>query len=67
MEHLIIAIILILGPSHELLGGRVLPGASTDMETCYKKAAAYLQHIDALPEGTVAVPACAALAKGTGT
>lgn len=69
MEQLIIALILLIGPNHELLGGVVLPGASTDMLACEKKAAAYVQALNpaSLPAGATPVPACAALAAGNST
>lgn len=68
MEHLVIAIILLIGPDHSLVGGKVLPGASADMPSCEKKASLYLQHhMDALPPNVTAVQACAVLATDTST
>ncbi len=67
MQHLIIAIVLVIGPNHELLGGKVLPGASDTMEACYKKVAAFMQQVGTPPEDAVMLPACAELSKGAST
>jgi hypothetical protein len=65
--HLIIAMILLVGPNHELLGGIILPGASGDMASCREKAQDYLEHLGQLPANSVAVPACAEMSSGTST
>ena len=65
--HLIIAMILLIGPNHELKGGIVLPGASDSMPSCQAKAQDYLQHLGPLPPNSIAVPACAEMATGTQT
>jgi hypothetical protein len=65
--HLIIAMILLIGPNHELKGGIILPGASGDMVTCEAKAREYLKSVGEVPANTVAVPACAEMASGTST
>lgn len=65
--HLIIAIVLLMGPGGQVTGGTVLPGASTDMPSCEKKVEDYLKQLHSLPPNTVAVSACAELAAGDST
>ena len=67
MQPLILAMILLMGPDHQVVGGLILPGASTDLAACQKKTAAYLEQLTALPPNTIAIGACAALAPATGT
>ena len=59
MEHFIIAIILLIGPDHTLVGGTVLPGTSPTVEACQEKAkAAIRESIDQIPPGISVALAC---------